>query len=124
VGLGLNAPLDFWNLKSIHDGAQASQRAAEMEYQRKVFDQEREWADLSNQFQSKKEELQLAREVEKVQREKLAYEQDRLKKGRTTTFQVLIFEQDFATARLNLILSETQLLNLRAQMKTFGDSSL
>ena len=121
VGINLNAPIDFWNLKKIHDGAQASQRAADLDYQRKLFDQERDWAELSNQFESTKEQLRLAREVEQVQSEKLQYEQDRLKKGRTTTFQVLTFEQDYATARLNLIQTEAALLTLAAQMRTFSD---
>lgn len=121
IGIMLNAPLDFWKSKDLRDGALASQRAAEYDYQRKFFEQEREWADLNSQFQTKKDQLLLVRELEKVQNEKLVLEQERLKKGRTTTFQVLVFEQDFAAAKLNLILTETQLLTLRAQMKAFGD---
>lgn len=123
IGVSLSAPLEFWKSKAVKEGAQLAKDASELDYQRKVFDQEREWADTSLKFHEAKKQIEQARELERIQDAKLSVEQDRLRKGRTTTFQVLVFEQDFAMARMTLIQLESELLSLYAQMKTYLSST-
>ena len=54
------------------------------------------------------------------QKEKLEYERERLKKGRTTTYAILVFEQDYSMAQLNSIRIQAEIVSIVAQMKTFA----
>ena len=50
VGLRFSAPLDPWLAGRTQEGWQKERDAAEMTYQRKVFDQEQEWKDLNQRL--------------------------------------------------------------------------
>jgi outer membrane protein TolC len=116
VGIRFNTPLDFGNTSSYKQ----EQIAADYTYQKKVFDQEREWSDLVIKFQDAKTKLELVEKIAEAQRTKQVNEGNRLNNGRTTTFQVLNFEQDHASAELSRIQSETNLLNIYSQLKIFS----
>jgi outer membrane protein TolC len=121
IGLRFNAPLDFGTTSSAIDGYKKEQTAAEYNYQRKVFDQDREWNDLITRFADAKIRLDLADKIAETQRTKTTNERNRLNNGRTTTFQVLTFELDNAQADLLKIQTETDLLNIYAQLKIFSN---
>lgn len=120
IGLRFNTPLDFGTTSASIDGYKKEQIAAEYNYQRKVFDQDREWNDLLTKFADAKVKLDLAEKFSDAQRTKTLNERTRLSNGRTTTFQVLTFEQDNASADLLRIQTETDLLNIYAQLKLFS----
>lgn len=120
IGLRFNAPLDFGTVKSNIDGYKKEQVAAEYNYQRKVFDQDKEWNDLLTRFQDAKVKLDLVEAIADAQKTKSVNERNRLNNGRTTTFQVLSFELDSAAADVLKIQTETDLLNIYAQMKLFS----
>lgn len=120
VGVKLDMPLDFGNNSRSRQGYRAQAQAADLSYQRQAFEQERLWMQLTNQFQEAVNRLQLSRKIEKLQEEKLEYERGRQKRGRTTTFQVISFEQEFANAQMARIKMQADVLNLYAQLKTFG----
>ncbi|MBC7713254.1 MAG: TolC family protein [Rhizobacter sp.] len=120
VGVRFVAPLDFGTVKSSIDGYKKEQIAAEYNYQRRVFDQDREWNDLVTRFQDAKVRLELLEKVSDAQRTKTLNERNRLNNGRTTTFQVLNFELDLAAADVQRIQTETDLLNIYAQMKIYS----
>ncbi len=121
IGVRFNTPLDFGTTGSAIDGYKKEQIAAEYNYQRKVFDQDREWNDLLTKFEDAKIKLDLAEKISEVQRTKTLNERNRLSNGRTTTFQVLTFEVDNASADLLRIQTETDLLNIYAQLKIFSN---
>lgn len=120
VGVRFNAPLDFGTTSRNIDGYKKEQIAAEYVYQKKVFDENREWNDLVARFEDLKTKLSLVEKIADSQKVKITNENDRLSKGRTTTFQVLNFEQDYATAELLKIQTETALLNIYSQLKIFS----
>jgi outer membrane protein TolC len=120
VGVRFNAPLDFGTTSKNIDGYKKEQIAAEYTYQKKVFDQEREWTDLVARFEDAKTRLSLVEKIADAQKVKITNENNRLSNGRTTTFQVLNFEQDYASAELLKIQSETNLLNIYSQLKIFS----
>ncbi len=120
IGVRFNTPLDFGTTSSAIDGYKKEQVAAEYNYQRKVFDQDREWNDLLTKFEDAKIKLELAEKISETQRTKTLNERNRLSNGRTTTFQVLTFEVDNASADLLRIQTETDLLNIYAQLKIFS----
>jgi outer membrane protein TolC len=120
IGLRFVAPLDFATVNSTVDGYKKEQIAAEYNYQRKVFDQDKEWNDLLTKFQDTKIKLELVEKISEAQKIKSTNERARLNNGRTTTFQVLSFELDSAAADVLRIQTETDLLNIYAQLKIFS----
>ena len=122
VGLRFSVPLFFGTTSKVRSGWQQEQVAAEMNYERKVFEQDRAWTDLTQNFRDQKKQLDLTRQLEKIQKAKLENEQNRLRQGRSTTYQVLLFEQDYLVAQLTRIRNQATILSLIAQMKLFGES--
>jgi outer membrane protein TolC len=120
IGIRFIAPLDFGTVNSSIDGYKKEQLAAQYNYQRKVFDQDREWNDLITKFQDAKNRLSLVENISAAQKVKTLNERNRLKNGRTTTFQVLSFELDLAAADVQRIQTETDLLNIYAQLKIYS----
>jgi outer membrane protein TolC len=120
VGVRLSAPLDFSTSSSTISSYKKEQIAADLNYQRKVFDQDREWNDLLARFEDAKVKLKLVEQIAEAQKSKSTYENNRLTNGRTTTFQVLNFENDYANSESLRIQTETDLLNIYSQMKIFN----
>lgn len=50
---------------------------------------------------------------------KLDNERIRLRQGRATTYQVLLFEQDFSQAQAGRVLAATELIALKAQLNLY-----
>ena len=120
IGLRFVTPIDFINLTDNINGYRKEEIAAEQNYSRKLFEQEQQWNDLSTRFEDAKIRLSLVEKIEEAQKIKASNERERLSKGRTVTFQVLNFEQDYAQSELARIQSETNILNIYAQLKTFS----
>ena len=112
-------PLDYKITNGAIESYKKEQIAAEYIYQRKIFDQDREYNDLMTRFEDAKVRLDFAEKISQSQKAKTTNERDRLSNGRTTTFQVLIFELDLAQADILKIQTETDLLNIYAQLKIF-----
>ncbi|MGK5083164.1 TolC family protein [Bdellovibrionota bacterium FG-1] len=121
IGLRFQAPLALSIPANTRAGYQKDEQAAALNYQRKFFEQERGWLDLNARFGDAQHRLELAAGLEKVQEAKLFHERDRLQSGRSTAFQVLTFESDFATAQLNRIQTQSEVLGILTQMKLFGE---
>jgi outer membrane protein TolC len=120
IGLRFIAPLDFGTTSDNIKGYNNDQIAAEQNYQRKLFEQDQQWNDLVRKFEDAKEKLSLVEKIEEAQRIKASNERERLSKGRTVTFQVLNFEQDYATSELARIQNETNILNIYSQLKVYS----
>lgn len=120
VGLRFVAPLDFMTTSDNIKGYKNDQLAAEQNYQRKLFEQEQQWSDLVTKFDDAKTKLSLVEKIEEAQKIKASNERDRLSKGRTVTFQVLNFEQDYANSELARIQNETNILNIYSQLKIYS----
>ncbi len=120
IGLRFVTPLDFGTTSDNISGYKKEQIAADQNFQRKLFEQEQQWNDLVSRFEDAKIKLALVEKIEEAQRIKAANERERLSKGRTVTFQVLNFEQDFAQSELARIQNETNILNIYSQLKIFS----
>ncbi len=93
-----------------------------LEDKRKSADHD--WQDLSQQFADAKETLSLVTALEGVLRQQFNSERDRIKVGRTTTYQLFLVEQDYLKAQKNRAQAITQVLVLAALMKSFQDGDL
>lgn len=122
VGLKFVLPLNRGAAGDAVEGWQNEQRAAELAFQHKSREEAQDWKDLAQGFAEARHRLELANRIASAQQEKLTYERSRLRQGRTTTFQVLSFEQDFAQSQLALLAAQSDMVRLYTQMKLFGDS--
>jgi outer membrane protein TolC len=120
-GLKLTVPLSYGTISASRAGWAKEEAGAEMTYQKSLFDQEQTWQDLNLRFAEAKRRLEMARVIEKAQEKKLEYEKDRLKKGRTTTYQVLLFEQDYVLSEATRLQAEGDVFNVFTQMKLFKE---
>lgn len=119
LGLKVVAPLDLGTLVNNRAGYLKEEKGAELNYQRKLFEEQIEWNELVTRLQESKRRLQMAQEIEKVQKQKLEHERNRLKTGRSVLYQVVLFEQDYANSQVMKLKTELQILALMAQMKTY-----
>lgn len=122
VGVRFQVPLNVSAISDAKDGAFKSQRAAELNYQYAFYAQEQEWIDLSSKFKDAQDSLKLARIMEGAQKAKLENERVRLRQGRTTTYQVLLFEQDFISAQVSRIRAATQIISLKSQTQLYSSN--
>jgi outer membrane protein TolC len=122
VGLRFSASLDFGTACRSREGWRLEQVAAEKSLDKKQFDHDQEWKNLTESWTEATNRLELSKKLETIQAKKLEAERSRLQKGRTTTYQVLLFEQDYLLTQLARIRDQSTLLNLMARMKTFGET--
>ncbi len=123
-GVRLNIPLAVGLTSDARHGYELQRNAADTMVSQKLFDQEVEWNDLVQQLNEAKKRYDIASSLSKVQRKKVANERVRLRSGRTTTYQTLIFNIDFNSAEVARIQAQSNVLNILARMKTFGESKL
>lgn len=121
IGIKFSMPLAIGLQFDIKQGAKSSASAARMNYRQKIFDQEQDWQNLLQNLQNYQENLHLSRQIENLQKLKLENERNLLKKGRSSTYQVLLFEQDYNQARINTIKNAYQLLSLIAEKKEYDN---
>lgn len=119
VGVRFVVPLEIGALHDVQKGYQQEVEANDAKLTRRVFDEEADWQDLSSRYQESRRRLDLANEVEHIQKQKYEYERERQHRGKSTTFVVLQFEQDYASARISRIRQAAEILNLIAQMKLY-----
>jgi outer membrane protein TolC len=119
LGVKFTAPLDLGTLTSDRAGYLKEEKGAELNYQRKLFEEELEWNELNVRFNEAQRRLKMAQSIEKVQEQKLENERSRLKTGRSVLYQVVLFEQDYANSQVMTLKTELQILALMAQMKTY-----
>jgi len=119
MGLRFSAPLDLTLLSKNRESYNNEKAALELNLKQKEFDIEEEWKELTRKFKEAKTNLLLSTKIEEAQKTKAINERDRLSRGRTTTFQVLNFDQDLAQSSLLKMKHELELLNYYAQSKLF-----
>jgi outer membrane protein TolC len=119
LGLKLSVPINFGLTSDIRAGALKTASAAKLNYRQKLFEQETDWENLIFNLTSYKENLKLAQMIEVAQKSKLENERKLLKQGRTSTYQILLFEQDYSNSQLTTIQIANQLLGLIAEEKLY-----
>ena len=85
-----------------------------------MFEQENDWQNMVQNLSIYKENLKLSQAIEAAQKSKLEYERRLLKQGRTTTYQILLFEQDFSNSQITTIQLAYQMLALIAEEKLYN----
>jgi len=117
-------PLDRGAASDAAAGWELERRAAELLYQHRLSEQEQDWKDVGKKLDEAQRRLSLARQLVAAQKTKLEYERARLRQGRTITFQVLSFEQDYAQAQLMQLQAEAVLVSLNSYLRLFDGGEL
>lgn len=120
VGVRLTTPIDFGSMSDYKKAYAKEVTASDLQYKRKAYEVEREYEILQERFQNYKQRLKLAQKMVQVQERKLTTEKRRYNQGRTTTFAVLQFEQDFANSQLLKLRYERELIAVYNQLKLFS----
>lgn len=119
-GIRLTVPLDLSALNDYKKAYAQEVTASELQFKRKQYEVDREYEILQERFANFKQRLKLAQKMVQIQQRKLTVEKRRYNQGRTTTFQVLQFEQDFAEAELMKLRFERELITVFNQLKLFS----
>ncbi|MFM2200500.1 MAG: hypothetical protein RL769_555, partial [Pseudomonadota bacterium] len=104
-------------------GARKAMNAQKINYRNEQALQELDWQNLIQNLKNYQENLRLALAIEKSQKNKLEHERNRLKQGRTSTYQILVFEQDFSNAELNTQEIAYKFHELIAQKRFYDESN-
>lgn len=123
IGARFSAPLAWNTLENHRLGYAQEEAGAELNYERKLFEENRQWDDLQAKLNEANLRFELSQNLEDAQKEKLMLERTRLSRGRSTTYQVLLFETDYALAQLGRIRAEAEILRIIAQMRTYSGVS-
>ncbi len=119
VGIKLVLPLDAAAWTSAREGYARDRQAAELQLERKRLEVQQEWTDLQQKIADSQARLGIADLLVETQERKANAERERFNKGRSTTYQVLTFEEDYAQSRLNRLRSQFELQTLTLQLNTF-----
>ncbi|MFV8257738.1 TolC family protein [Bdellovibrio bacteriovorus] len=122
VGVRFSMPLNIGAASDTKAGARKAERAAELNREYAYYAQEIDWTNLTRNLQDARDNLRLLSRIEDAQKAKLENERVRLRQGRTTTYQVLLFEQDYTTSAISKVKSAANILGLQAQIKLYQAS--
>jgi outer membrane protein TolC len=119
VGLRYTLPLDFKLRKAIDKGYEAAKISAQSAAESSSVRENNDWIQLLDNWNNSKIRLDVAFEVEKIQKQR--YEEDRnlLKRGRTTTYMLLQSEEDLDSATLSVLRGICELIQIYEQAKAF-----
>lgn len=122
LGLKFSMPLNVFLSSQVRAAYSREERASAKIYERKLFEQESDWKRLLASFEDAQERLRLHKLLENVQKEKLDAQRKQLQRARTTMFQVIQAELDYADARVQRVSAQALVHELVAQMKVYGDA--
>jgi len=115
VGAKFSLPLDVFTASRVSEGYQANSESAQLAYENKRIEVSQQWKDLKDRLGDADKRLEMAAQIETIQKKKADEERRRLELGRTTQFQLLSFENDYALARLRRLSLVLEKLSLLAQ---------
>jgi outer membrane protein TolC len=116
----LNFPIYFWETAQIRAGRVKQELGAESKLGELRLENNQKWEDLTRRFAQLKDQLKLTDDLVNMQQEKLKYEKYRFNLGRTTTYQVITFEQDYDSAVVARLKTEQAAIDTYTQLKTYA----
>jgi outer membrane protein TolC len=119
IGVRFQTPLAFGTKSDVSKGYAKEKIAAETLRDQKVFEQDIEWKNLVLKLDEAKKRYEISKRLVDVQRKKAETERTRLQRGRTTTYQTLLFDQDLNLAEAGRIQTKGEILQILAQMRTY-----
>jgi hypothetical protein len=119
LGLKYTLPLDFKLRKVIDKGYEAAKVSAQIAAESAVIKENNDWIQLLDDWNNARIRMELAIEVEKIQKQRYEEDKNLFKKGRITTYMVLQSEDDSDVATLSVFKSILELIQINEQAKVF-----
>jgi outer membrane protein TolC len=119
VGVRFLSPLYLGAVIDVGEGNIQEAKAYHLKLAQQVKSDVTERENLRQKWEREKNRFKLSLKMLKAQEKKLQFEKQRLRLGRTTTFQVLNFEIDFVNAQILYLKSKLDLLVSYATIKTY-----
>lgn len=116
VGVRFLAPLYFFDAADTISAYEVQEISASSQLEQKEKESRSEWENLKEQLIQNKEKLKIGKKLLSVQKRKIEVERSRLKQGRTTTYQVLMFEIDYLNAELMNLKAVADLLQVTTEL--------
>lgn len=108
VGLAFSMPLNQGKAARVRSGYSDLARVQDLQEQSRLSDVGLNWLETVDRADQIRKQIEILRELERLQKKKADSERDKLNRGRSTTFQVLSFEQDYFSARNRRIAVELE----------------
>ena len=123
TGLRFSLNLDQGLMGRARTAAAKDAEAANLIYQQGARESDSSWLELQRRYKELNRRIEVVTKLSEIQRRKSDSENRRMKNGRSTTFAVVQFEQDFADANLLLLQLESEARKIEAQAKMFKAST-
>ena len=117
-------PINIGLSSDIRKGARLKASADKISYREKLLQQEVDWQNLQENLNDYQENLRLATQIENAQKAKLENERTLLTRGRTSTYQILVFEQEYSNSELTTQQIAQKLHELIAEQKLYQQSEI
>jgi len=115
IGVSFNLPLDVFTASRVAEGYWKNYQSALLSLQDKQVQVQQDWQDLRDHLQEVDKRLDMTAQIEAIQKDKADQEKQRLEYGRTTEYQLLLFENDYNAARLDHLSVILEKVNLLAK---------
>ena len=119
VGIRFSTPLAFGKINTLFDAYTEEAVAAELSLSRLAVEERVEKDKLIKRFTDLQARLKLSQDLELAQKKKLENEKKYQKRGRSTTYQVLLFEQDYLNSQVSGLRLRLELMNVYSDFKNF-----
>ena len=120
IGMFFKTGLDFNQEYRKVDAAEATEQSAELRLQSLEAEDKIAWDQLLRDVKLLQNRIGTAEELVQLQNRKANAERERYRKGRTTAFQAITFEQDAAEAEIGLLTLYSQMRKTEAQARQFA----
>ena len=124
IGLEFSMPINIGLSSDIRKGARIKASADKISYREKLLQQEIDWQNLQENLKDYQENLRLSTQIENAQKAKLENERNLLTRGRTSTYQILVFEQEYSNSELTTQQIAQKLHELIAEQKLYQQSEI
>jgi outer membrane protein TolC len=115
VGVQFSVPLNLGNMNDSKNGYEQLRRSQALSEQARQRGEAIQWRNAVDQAKALSEQLTIVRQLETIQKNKADLERSKYNNGRSTTYQVLNFEQDYVNTR-------NQRINLERDLRKFINS--
>lgn len=115
VAVQFAMPLDLSNLNDSKEGFEQLRQSQILGEKARQRSEAIQWKNTVDQAQALSNQLKIVRELEGIQKNKADLEREKYNNGRSTTYQVLTFEQDYANTR-------NQRINIERDLRRFINS--
>ncbi len=119
IGVGVSVPLAFFSLYNSQKGYAYEVESAQIRKRQLEIESTKAWKDFLDQFESAKNRYEYRRKTELAEGRRRGSEQKLFERGRTSTFQLILAEQDFVDAGSQGFETMLEVLGYYAQRRLF-----